>query len=329
MLRTALTLSLVTGRPFRVERVRAGRPNPGLRRQHLTAVRGAAEVAGAEAVGARLGSREVTFRPGRPRPGEYHFDTGGAGSATLVLQALIPALAECDAPSRVVVDGGTHNPAAPPFEFVDRAWLPLLRRMGVEVDLHLERPGFHPAGGGRLIAEVDGGWEPRALELLERGELAAVRARAHVADLPRHVGERELATVQAMLNVRDDRREVVEHDAPHGPANVLLVEVASRSATEVFTEHGRRGLPAEEVAARASRRARSYLRSGVAAWTHLADQLLVPLAAGAGGRFRTCRPSSHTSTNAHVVRAFLDAGIRAERRTDETWEIAVDVHDPD
>lgn len=329
VLRTALTLSLSTGRPFRAERIRAGRSNPGLRRQHLTAVRAAAGVSDGEARGARLGSRDVSFRPGRLRAGEYHFDTGGAGSANLVLQTVLPALAGLAEPSRVTVDGGTHNPAAPPFEFLDRAWAPLLRRTGAAAELTLERAGFHPSGGGRLTADVEARGEPRRLELTDRGELRDVRARAHVANLPRHVAERELATVQAMLGLRDDRRRVVEHDRPDEPANVLVVEVESRAATEVFTRHGRRGLPAEEVAARASRDARAYLDSDAAVWRHLADQLLAPLALGDGGRFRTCTPTSHTTTNARIVRAFLDVDVRAEQRTDDTWEIAVTRHDAD
>lgn len=324
VLRTALSLSLITGRPFRIERVRAGRSEPGLRRQHRTAVRAAAAVGDAEVAGDDLGSREVTFRPGRTRPGEYRFDTGGAGSAILVLQTLLPPLVDCDAGSRVAVDGGTHNPAAPPFEFADRAWAPLLRRTDADVQLGLERAGFHPGGGGRVVAQVGRDSPSRPLELASRGRLIAVRARSHVVGLPSHVAQRELATAQAMLEIRDEHREAVAHDSrPGGPANVFLLEVESESVTEVFTEHGRRGLPAEEVAARASRRAREYLRSGAAVWSHLADQLLLPLSIGAGGRLRTCRPSSHASTNARVVEAFLDVEIRAAEREDQPWEIRV------
>lgn len=325
VLRTALTLSMGTGQPFRITEVRAGRSNPGLRRQHSTAVRAAAELTAAEVEGHDIGSREVTFRPGgAPRPGAYTFETGGAGSAILVLHTLLPPLLRSDGSYRITVDGGTHNPAAPPHEHLERAWIPQLRKIGAGASVSLERAGFYPDGGGRVAARVDPTAPPVPLDLSDRGELVAVRARSHIVDLPRHVAERELATVQAMLDVRDDHREVVDHgERPGGPANVLVVEVESEAVTEVFTEHGRRGLPAEEVASRVSRRALRYLDSGVPVWTHLADQLPVPLVLRAGGRYRTAEPTSHARTVFDVVRSFVDTQLRSERVGPDTWEVVV------
>lgn len=326
MLRTALSLSMATGEPFRITSVRAGRSNPGLRRQHRTAVRAAAEVTDAEVEGDDLGSGEITFRPGaEPRPGRYRFDTGGAGSATLVLQTVLPPLLLSDGSSRITAEGGTHNPSAPPHEFLRRAWLRLVREIGAAATVSLERAGFYPGGGGRLVARVNPSGEAKPLELSERGDLVAIRARSHIVDLPRHVADRELSTVRAMLDVRDDHLEVVDHgERPGGAANVLVVEVESDDVTEVFTEHGRRGLPAEEVATRVSRRARRYLESDAPVWTHLADQLPVPLALRAGGRYRTIEPSSHTRTVFRVVRSFLDGEIRAEPDGSGTWQVVVE-----
>lgn len=327
VLRAALSLSMGTGRPFRMTDIRAGRSRPGLRRQHRTAVRAASEITDAEVDGSELGSSRVEFRPASaPRPGDYSFDTGGAGSAVLVLQTLLPALLLAEGSSRVEVGGGTHNPAAPPHEFLERAWLPLLRATGLRADVDLRRAGFHPDGRGSLVARARPTAAPASLALFRRGDLRAVRARSHIVGLPRHVAQRELATVQAMLDVRDDHLEVVDHGKrPGGAANVLVVEVESGAVTEVFTEHGRRGLPAEEVAARASRRARRYLRSDVPAGPRLADQLPVPLALAAGGRYRTAAPGSHTRTVLRVTRAFPGATARAVAVGDETWEIAVEV----
>jgi len=155
ILRTALSLSLATGIPFRIENIRAGRKNTGLLRQHLTAVRAAAEIGSAEVEGATLGSSALTFSPGAVRAGEYRFAVGTAGSGTLVFQTILPALLRAPAPSRVIIEGGTHNEFAPPFDFLATTLLPLIRRMGARVSLTLERYGFYPAGGGRFVAVIE------------------------------------------------------------------------------------------------------------------------------------------------------------------------------
>src|SRR5690242_17256048 len=150
ILRTSLALALVTRTPVRISQIRKRRSKPGLLRQHLAAVRAAEKVGGCEASGAYLLSTEVILRPTRIVAGEHRFAIGSAGSTTLVLQTVLPALLLADAPSTVLLDGGTHNPLAPPFPHLARAFLPLVERMGPRVSAVLERAGFYPAGGGRL-----------------------------------------------------------------------------------------------------------------------------------------------------------------------------------
>ena len=171
ILRTALSLSVATGRPLRIGNIRAKRTKPGLMRQHLTAVRAAQSVSGARVQGAELGSTALTFEPDGVRGGDYHFAVGTAGSATLVAQTVLPALMLADRPAHLVLEGGTHNPHAPPFEFLERAFLPLVRRMGVGLQARLERPGFVPAGGGRFILDVTLAGDLRLIEILDRGTL--------------------------------------------------------------------------------------------------------------------------------------------------------------
>src|SRR5690242_7527890 len=178
ILRTSLTLSLVTGKPLRIERIRAGRKSPGLLRQHLAAVNAAARVGYAEVEGASLGARELTFRPQTVAAGHYQFAVGTAGSATLVLQTVLPALLTADAPSTLVLEGGTHNPYAPPFDFLEKTFLPLLNRMGPRVEARLERHGFYPAGGGRFIVEITPAQQLGRFELDDRGAITGRRARA-------------------------------------------------------------------------------------------------------------------------------------------------------
>ncbi|HET9131034.1 MAG TPA: RNA 3'-terminal phosphate cyclase, partial [Terriglobia bacterium] len=193
ILRTALSLSLSTGIPFRIENIRAGRKNSGLLRQHLTAVLAAAEIGAAKVEGAILGSPILTFTPNSLRGGEYHFAVGTAGSGTLVFQTILPALMRAPTPSRVIIEGGTHNYAAPPFDFLDRAFMPLVRQMGVNVSLKLERYGFYPAGGGRFIAEIEPCVSLKPIELGVRGEILSKRVTAIVANLSPRIGEREIA----------------------------------------------------------------------------------------------------------------------------------------
>src|SRR5262245_11938020 len=155
ILRSALSLSLVTGTPFRIDNIRGNRRKPGLLRQHLTAVEAAAAVGGAEVQGAVIGGGTLVFRPGHVRPGRYAFSVGTAGSATLVLQTILPALVTARSPSEVRIEGGTHNPLAPPFDFLAEVFLPLLERSGVRARATLERHGFHPAGGGSLSVTIE------------------------------------------------------------------------------------------------------------------------------------------------------------------------------
>jgi RNA 3'-terminal phosphate cyclase (ATP) len=323
VLRTALGLALVTGQAFRIVNIRAGRKRPGLLAQHLAAVRAAAQVSGAAATGAAIGSRELAFEPGDVRPGAYEFAVGTAGSATLVLQTVLPALAVACGPSQLLLKGGTHNPWAPPYDFLAKALLPLLGRMGPTMMAELRRPGFYPAGGGEFRVLVRPAPRFGPLELMERGEVLARRARALVARLPEHIARRELQGVRDGLGWSPDCLAVEKCEDSPGPGNVLILEVQSRHVTEVFAGFGRRGVRAEEVAAAVVEEARRYLAAGVPVGEHMADQLLVPLALG-GGRFRTVAPTRHTQTNIAVIQQFMDVQVRCEEIAPDVWEIGVE-----
>ncbi len=312
ILRTSLGLSLVTGMPFRIERIRAGREKPGLLRQHLTAVNAARQVGQARVEGAALGSKELEFRPGKVASGDYSFQVGTAGSTTLVLQTILPALVTAASPSTVTLEGGTHNPFAPPFDFLERAFLPLLSRMGPTVVAKLERPGFYPAGGGRFRVEISPCQRLRPLELCSRGELRSRKARAMVASLPRTIAERELRVITKRLSWPKESLEVVETNDSAGPGNIVTLEIASEHVTEIFTGFGERHVAAETVASHAVDEAREYLEAGVPVGVHLADQLLLLLAVAGGGSFRTLPLTSHSTTNIDVIRKFLEVPIRVD-----------------
>jgi RNA 3'-terminal phosphate cyclase (ATP) len=323
ILRTALALAAVTGKPFLIENIRARRPKPGLMRQHMTAVAAAQKVCSARVEGLELGAGTLTFTPGPVRAADYRFAVGTAGSAPLVLQTVLLPLLLCGGRSSVVLEGGTHNAHAPPFDFLERAFFPLLRRMGAAIDARLERLGFHPAGGGRFVVTLAPARSLASLDLTERGALLETSAEAVVARLPRHIAERELAVVAARLGWPESSLHLREESRAFGPGNFLVLTLRFQNVTEAFTAIGERGLPAELVADRAVEEARQYLAGGGAVGSHLADQLLLPLALGAGGIFTTLRPSSHTRTNAAVIRQFLPVHIGMEQVAANMWQIAV------
>jgi RNA 3'-terminal phosphate cyclase (ATP) len=322
VLRSALALSLCTGVPFRIDNIRAGRPRPGLMRQHLTAVQAATEIGQAEVTGAAVGSRSLSFTPGKVRAGDYAFSVGTAGSATLVLQTVLPALLTASAPSTIAVEGGTHNPASPPFDFLARSFLPLVERMGPRCQAVLERPGFYPAGGGRMRITIEPA-KLQPLSLESRGEIRVRKAKAVVANLPRKIAERELVRLQHRLQWDARAFTIEEHPDSPGPGNVVLVEVEGEHVTEIFTGFGEKMVRAETVADSAAEEALTYLSSGVPVGVHLADQLVLLLALAGGGSFRTLAPSRHTHTQFGVIEHFLGRKATAEDEGAGAWRIAV------
>lgn len=324
IIRTACALSLITGKPFRVENVRAKREKPGLQRQHLTAVLAAAEVGRAEVRGAGVGAKEFTFVPGERVHGDYVFSIGTAGSTTLVLQTVLPPLMIAAGPSTITLEGGTHNHHAPPFEFLEKTFLPLVNRMGPRVEINLERYGFYPPGGGRLSVLIEPVRALRRLDIEERGEIRGQHARALVVKLPPGIAERELAVVAQRMGWSDDQLLVETSHNALSPGNVLTIEIESERLTEVITGMGQRGVRAETVAESAVEEAQRYLSSGAPVGEHLADQLLIPLALAGGGSYTTGPLSLHTTTNIQVIRKFLDVEISTTPVDELVWKIEIE-----
>jgi RNA 3'-terminal phosphate cyclase (ATP) len=312
MLRTALSLALCTEQPFRIENIRAKREKPGLLRQHLTGVLAAKEIGNAKVDGATLGSKTLQFAPGNVCAGEYRFAVGTAGSSTLVLQTILPALITAAGPSKLTLEGGTHNMQAPPFDFLKKTFLPLLNRLGPKVTVNLERYGFYPAGGGRFTAEIEPCAKLTPFDLLERSEIAHRRVVAVVANLARGIAEREIQTVSHLLNWPAEALEILETKESPGPGNVVMVEIGNGVLTEIFTGFGRLGASSEKVATEAAGPARSYLASDAVAGEFLADQLLLPLALAGGGSFTTTKLTQHARTNMAVISQFLPVAFETE-----------------
>lgn len=309
VIRNALALSLVTGQPFTITNIRGGREKPGLMRQHLTAIEAACAIGNADCADLSVGASDMVFHPGAVRSGDYSFAVGTAGSTALVLQTVLVPLLFADGPSRLVLEGGTHNMMAPPFEFIDRVFLPVINRMGPKVSARLIRHGFYPRGGGRI--EVDIVPAPlQPVECVERGALRQVSAQALYAGLPSGIAWREIQTARQFLDWPEDAFSVREIAEERGPGNVLLLEAAFEHATEIVTGFGKFGVSAESLAKTAAQRMAGYLRSMAFAGPYLADQLLLPFALAGGGGFTTVKPSQHSLTAAEVIARFTGRRCR-------------------
>jgi RNA 3'-terminal phosphate cyclase (ATP) len=321
ILRTALTLSMCLQQPFRIVNIRANRRRPGLQHQHLAAVRAAAEISRASVTGADKDSLQLAFNPGKVKPGNYHIDIGTAGSTGLVLQTVLPALSLAAARSTVTLDGGTHNPLAPPFEFLKYAFLPLIKRMRPGVSATLERRGFAPEGGGRIHVRIEPTVHLQPFNLTERGTIIRQRAEVILANLPEHIAHRELGVIRNLLLL--DERELhytIDTGTP-GVGNLVSIIVESTNITECFTAFGKRGLPAERVAEMAVKEAKRYLEAGVPVGKQLADQLLVFMALAGSSRFITLTPSLHTLTNISVIEMFTGRQLTTKQINKDCWEI--------
>lgn len=319
VLRSALTLSVLTGLPFHIINIRARRNKPGLAAQHLKSIDAASAISKAEVQGAQLGSQELIFKPTGLRSGRYKFEIGTAGATTLILQTVLLPLTHTSSASTVIISGGTHVPASPCYHYIEMNWLPCLRKMGLDAALNLEQAGFYPRGGGRIQANIRPSPRLHSLDLSQRGKLLNLRGISAVANLPRSIAERQRR--QALLRLRDltvpgnciePQIKIVELPSPvKGTLLLLLAEFETGRAC--YFSLGELGKPAEKVADEAVIRLAEFLESEGAIDQYLADQLLLPTSLADGvSTLRTSRITSHLLTNAEIIQLFLPVQIVIE-----------------
>jgi RNA 3'-terminal phosphate cyclase (ATP) len=323
VLRNAAALSLVTGQPFRITNIRGKREKPGLMRQHLTALEAACAIGGAACDGLAIGSTDITFRPGSVKAGEYHFAVGTAGSTGLVLQTVLMPLLCADKPSRLVLEGGTHKMTAPPFDFIERSFLPIINRIGPKVTASLKRHGFFPRGGGRIEVEI----EPvplQRIDCVDRGALKSSNGEVRFAALPFDIADRERKAAKKVLGWAEDAISIRQLPEGEGPGNIVLLEARYEHVTEISSGFGKLGVSAESLATTAAQRLKGYMESDAFAGPYLADQLLLPLALAGGGRFTSVKPSQHARTAADIIEKFTGRATRFDEREGESWMVTVD-----
>lgn len=311
ILRTSLSLSAITGKPFKMVNVRAKRAKPGLKRQHLTCLKADAEICGAEVEGAEVGSMNVSFKPGKIVAGKYRFEVGTAGSVTLVAQTVLPILLCADGESEVVITGGTHVPMSPCWEYFAKAYLPQVRAMGAEVEARLVKHGFYPAGGGEIVMTIKPWCTARPYELVDRGQLQGARVIARVANLHPDIATTEVDIVTSQLRCVAFTAESGKVESV-GPGNYCAVALSYGNVNFVTSEIGTYDRSRRAVANGVVSATKTYLGTGCAADVHLSDQILLPIVlagdrigTGVCGRFTMPgKRSLHFDTNWDVIGKF-------------------------
>jgi RNA 3'-phosphate cyclase len=312
ILRTSLALSLLTGKPFKLRKIRANRlPKPGLRPQHLASVRAAAKIGSAKVTGDAVGSSQLTFEPGSVKPGSYRFDIGTAGSTALVLHTVYLPLAMAG-PSEVILEGGTHNEKAPCYHFLQTTWRAYLARMGLAVVLEMTRPGFYPRGGGRIVARISACKTLRPLMMTGPVKLKAASILSATAGLPDHVAKRQARRATVRLKDAGLEPDIAFEEWEGGPGCVLAITLDG-PAPSLFFGLGARGKPAEKVADEAVDEALRHRESGMPVDHHSGDQLLLPLALAEGNsEYHVSAIDRHLTTNAVVIQKFISREITIE-----------------
>lgn len=318
ILRTALTLAAILQRPAEIRNIRGGRKKPGLRPQHLAAVKALATVTSAQVQGAEVGSTHLYFEPRQLKGGAYTLDIGTAGSTALVLQAIMPSLLFAKDPSQVTITGGTHVPWSPCFHYLKEVFVPAVSEMGGMVSLELGPWGWYPKGGGRVVASISPVGRLSAFERTNRGNLTGIDVLSAVSNLPASIGERQRDQVLKRLRAQGysaTRIELLKGPSP-GPGTVVFLKAGFEQGSAGFTSLGQRGKPAETVGDEACSAFFEFMASGAAVDSHLADQLALYIALAQG---RSCfvaeAITEHLRTNIWVIEQFLPVAFEVDEQS--------------
>jgi len=330
ILRSALSLSLLLEKPFKITNLRAGRSRPGLQKQHLTVVKACQELSNAEVKGAELNSNEIEFHPKELQHNHLRFDTGTAASTVLILQGLILPLAFGKKSADLELVGGTNNPFAPSVLYLQNTFLPTVRKLGLEASVEIEKYGWYPKGGGIIKAHIIPIRKLSPISLLDKGKLLKLSGNAIISNLPKHIAEREKKQcLKRILEFnpaleKDMKIDIIE--APSiGQGTEFSLQAEYENTTVVFVSLGEIGKPAEKLADEAYQNFINFHESGAAIETHLADQILIYAAlADEKSEFTILRISNHLLTNAWLIKQFLpDVDINIEGQKEEKGKITL------
>jgi RNA 3'-terminal phosphate cyclase (ATP) len=325
VLRTALSLSCLLNKPFRIFNIRRGRKKPGLMPQHLMGIRSLKLISDAKVKGDSMGSTELLFEPNKVEAGDYFFDIGTAGSTSLLLQATLPPLIFTKNKSFLSLKGGTHVPLSPPFHYISEVFIPILNRLGIDVKAKIETYGFYPKGGGKVNVEIKPVDVIKGMKFLERGEIKRVHGLSGVGNLPLSIAERQRDAALKMLASHGVYAEIetLSVSTP-GQGTFIFLKAVSDNCFAGFSSLGERGKKAELVGEEAAKNFMDYYSAPACLDHHLADQIVLFLAIAQGeSSFTTSEISGHLLTNLWVIEKFLCIHYRVEGEVGKPGRVTI------
>ena len=332
ILRTSISLAALTMKTVRISKIRAGRPKPGLRRQHLAGIQLTGDLVDASIEGLEVGSTEIIFSPQKRRGGSFSFDVGTAGSLSLILQAVLPPAVLAPEPVIFQVRGGTDVKWSPPVDYLHNVFTPLISRLGPTVEIEQKKRGHYPRGGGEVICKVTPVKELKSLNLVDFGELDGVDGISHCVRLPSHVAERQASAAEQVIQEKLDFEVSIEtesysknNDHHLGPGSGIVLWADGSNGTRLGADGlGERGERAERVGTKAAEQLVNEVSMGKAIDSHLGD-MIVPYLAIADGEssIGISEVTSHLSTNLWTIKQILDTTMQLEGNIGESGILKV------
>lgn len=317
ILRTAVALSVLTGKTVEIKNIRANRPNPGIKPQHYVAIESIKELCQAETKGLEIGSSHLEFSPGEIRGGSYKFDIGTAGSITLVFQACLLCAVKTHEQIKIKVIGGTDVKWSPSWDYFEHVFLPLLKKMGLLVNSRLIRRGYYPKGGGEaeLTIEPSAGIKP--LKLDKKQEYSSVDGIIHIGNLPDHVSTRmKHAAIKTLVKNNLESSITVDEVRSLSTGTGITLWSKSKDAVLGSTVLGERGIPAEKIGETAAVELVNEIVLGVTLDVHAFDQVLPYMAVACESEVSSCvvqNVSGHAGTNMWLVKQFFDVDFESKQ----------------
>jgi len=331
ILRMSLALAAVLKEEVRVFNIRKKRSPPGLKAQHLSAVRAIAKITNAKLEGDSLGSEEIIFHPREIMGGNVRINIGTAGSISLILQAILPAICFAKDKVRLEIIGGTDVKWSPPVDYLIHVFRPIVKRMGANINIKLIERGHYPKGGGLVVAEISPIDTLNSIKLMEQGKITYIRGISHAHGLPRHVAIRQARAAQEVLNslnlsniqIDIESKENIPKRKSPGSGITLWTETSTNTVlgSDSLGEKGKR---AEIVGKEAAEKLVREIRSGATVDRHMADMLIIWMLLAKGtSTIKTSELTMHAKTCIDLAKIFTSTEIKIDEAKGDLVNLSI------